>query len=341
MSQTLQLCYTTSWHKKLSLAPTRSRQPALRVTSSSLQQPCSSIQYSSLNLRSAQRALNIRAKSAASPTTDLGSGGGKGGGSDQGWGGGGSNDGFSGDSGKGDDSEGGFGWQGWKDRVAFDPEFPFKVFVEQIIGVGAAVLGDMSSRKDWGIHELDFVFSTIVVGSIMNFSLMYFLAGTRASTSRAAPNIIAKLFDDNTLKAMGAPGGNFFETGFPLSKRFLNLGYKGMVFGLVGFSAGVVGTSLSNGLIAMRKRLDPAYEAQNESPAILPNAGVWATHMGVSSNTRYQLLNGLDLVLQPRMSPTAFKAFSTAIRLSNNILGGMSFVTLAKLCRVQKSSDDA
>lgn len=290
-----------------------------------------------------RRTPDFRVESAAAPATDLGSGGGKGSGGSQGLGGGGGGsggDGLSGDSSGGDDSGEGFGWQGWKDRVAFDPEFPFKVFVEQIIGVGAAVLGDMSSRKDWGIHELDFVFSTIVVGSIMNFSLMYFLAGTHSSSSKAAGNIIAKLFDENTLKGMGAPGGNFFEAGFPLGKRFLNLGYKGMMFGLVGFSAGVVGTSLSNGLIAMRKQLDPNYEAQNESPAILPNAGVWATHMGVSSNSRYQLLNGLDMVLQPRMGPTAFKALSTVIRLSNNILGGMSFVTLAKLCRVQKSSDD-
>lgn len=35
---------------------------------------------------------------------------------------------------------------------------------------------------------------------------------------------------------------------------------------------------------------------QNESPAILANSAVWATHMGVSSNVRYQLLNGLDMV---------------------------------------------
>ncbi len=35
----------------------------------------------------------------------------------------------------------------------------------QVIGVGAAVLGDMSSRKDWGIHELDFVFSTLVASA--------------------------------------------------------------------------------------------------------------------------------------------------------------------------------
>lgn len=33
----------------------------------------------------------------------------------------------------------------------------------QIIGVGASVIGDMSSRPNWGLNELDFVFSTLVV----------------------------------------------------------------------------------------------------------------------------------------------------------------------------------
>ena len=33
----------------------------------------------------------------------------------------------------------------------------------QVIGVGAAVLGDMSSRPYWGLYELDFVFCTVIV----------------------------------------------------------------------------------------------------------------------------------------------------------------------------------
>ena len=71
---------------------------------------------------------------------------------------------------------------------------------------------------------------------------------------------------------------------------------QGMVFALVGFAAGIVGTSLSNGLLAIRQRLDPTFKSQNKPPNILLNAGTWATHMGVSSNFRYQLLNGMDMV---------------------------------------------
>lgn len=43
-------------------------------------------------------------------------------------------------------------------------------------------------------------------------------------------------------------------------------------------------------------------QVQNESPAVLSNSGVWATHMGVSSNVRYQALNGLDMVSCKRQS---------------------------------------
>ena len=76
---------------------------------------------------------------------------------------------------------------------------------------------------------------------------------------------------------------------------------QGLVFAIVGFAAGIVGTSISNGLLAIRQRLDPKFESQNKAPNIFLNAGTWATHMGVSSNVRYQLLNGLDMV---RETPT-------------------------------------
>lgn len=71
---------------------------------------------------------------------------------------------------------------------------------------------------------------------------------------------------------------------------------QGVVFAFVGFAAGIIGTSLSNGLLAVRQRLDPKFESQNKPPNILLNAGTWAAHMGVSSNIRYQMLNGLDMV---------------------------------------------
>lgn len=230
----------------------------------------------------------------------------------------------------------GFRFKGFEDRMNADPQFLYKVIVEQIIGVGAAVLGDMSTRPNWGLNELDFVFSTLVVGSIMNFALMYLLAPTGAPPGTVSANPLMRLFDESTLTRMGAPGGHVFQPGYSLQGRIINLLFKGATFGLIGFAAGVFGTAMSNGLIALRKATDPSFVTQNESPNILLNAGAWTLHMGVSSNTRYQMLNGLDMALVGILPPAVFKLFVVLIRTMNNVVGGMSFVACARIVGSQK-----
>jgi hypothetical protein len=139
----------------------------------------------------------------------------------------------------------------------------------------------------------------VQVGSIVNFSLMYLLAPTAATASAAgaaagSSSLLARLLSDDLLLKWGAPGGNMFQPGFPLHKRLLNFGYKGAIFAVIGMMAGTVGTSVSNGLLALRKRLDPTFAPQNEPPPVLGNAACWALHMGLSSNLRYQMLGGAD-----------------------------------------------
>ena len=92
----------------------------------------------------------------------------------------------------------------------------------------------------------------------------------------------------------GAPGGHIFEAGFSARGRALNLGVKGAMFGVIGFAAGIAGTCISNSLIMARQKLDSNYVSQNVPPNVLLNALGWTLHMGVSSNVRYQALNGLE-----------------------------------------------
>ncbi|MFS7945752.1 hypothetical protein Hanom_Chr06g00527861 [Helianthus anomalus] len=259
------------------------------------------------------------------------SGGGSGGGSGvgHGSGGGGGNSGSGSGSG-GSDSLGliGFLLSGWRARVAADPQFPFKVLMEEVVGVGSAVLGDMATRPNFGLNELDFVFSTLVVGSILNFTLMYLLAPTMASSSAAGlPFIFAN-----------CPTGHMFEPGsYSLVNRLGTLVYKGTVFAAVGLAAGLVGTALSNGLIKMRKKMDPNFESPNKPPPTLLNAMTWAIHMGVSSNVRYQALNGIEYLLAKGLPPVLFKSSVIGLRMANNVLGGMTFVMLARITGSQSS----
>ncbi|MCD9641801.1 Protein RETICULATA-RELATED 3, chloroplastic [Datura stramonium] len=210
---------------------------------------------------------------------------------------------------------------GWRSRVAADPQFPFKVLMEELVGVTSAVIGDMASRPNFGLNELDFVFSTLVVGSILNFVLMYILAPTSSVSSRTLPSIFAS-----------CPPSHMFEPGsYSLFCRAGTLIYKGTLFAAVGFAAGLVGTAISNGLIKIRKKMDPNFETPNKPPPTLLNAATWATHMGISSNLRYQTLNGIEFLLDKVLPPVVFKTSVVVLRCLNNVLGGMSFVILARL----------
>ena len=188
------------------------------------------------------------------------------------------------------------------------------------MGVTACVLGDMASRPNFGLNELDFVFSTLIVGSILNFTLMYLLAPT-ASVSSRLPAIFAN-----------CPQSHMFEPGaYTFMNRFGTVVFKGAVFAAVGFAAGLVGTAISNGLIKMRKKMDPSFETPNKAPPTLLNALTWAIHMGVSSNLRYQTLNGIEFMLAKGVPPLVFKSSVVVLRCLNNVLGGMSFVILARM----------
>ncbi|KAK1351504.1 protein RETICULATA-RELATED 3, chloroplastic [Heracleum sosnowskyi] len=255
--------------------------------------------------------------------------------------GGGNNDGIGGFSGGGggsggndgdDSSDEGFGpvgafLNGWRSRVAADPQFPFKVLMEEIVGLSACVLGDMASRPNFGLNELDLVFSTLVVCFILNFTLMYILAPTMASSGTALPSFFAS-----------CPSSHMFEPGpFSVLDRFGTFVYKGMLFAAVGFTAGLVGTALSNGLLTLRKKMDPTFETPNKPPRTMLNALTWAAQVGLSANLRYQTLNGVEYVLAKGLPSFVFKTSVVVLRVVNNVMGGMSFVILARLTGSQSS----
>ena len=110
----------------------------------------SSSASASLNFNNQKRSLNLKPNNLlpfAGGGSDGGAGIGRGGGN--GGGGGGDGNG-SGDDSSSSKSSGGFGilglfLNGWRSRVAADPQFPFKVLMEELVGVTACVLGDMAS----------------------------------------------------------------------------------------------------------------------------------------------------------------------------------------------------
>ena len=86
--------------------------------------------------------------------------------------------------------------------------------------------------------------------------------------------------------------------------------------------------------------MDPSFETPNKVPPTVLNAVTWATHMGLSSNFRYQTLNGIEFVLDQWLPPFVFKSSVVVLRCLNNVLGGMSFVILARLTGSQSVGDE-
>ena len=78
---------------------------------------------------------------------------------------------------------------------------------------------------------------------------------------------------------------------------------QGFLFAFVGMCAGLTGTAISNTLLLLRQKLDADFKSQNEAPNVPLNAATWAAHMGISSNVRYQVLNGLDMVSHFCLTP--------------------------------------
>ncbi|KAG8088840.1 hypothetical protein GUJ93_ZPchr0011g28112 [Zizania palustris] len=141
--------------------------------------------------------------------------------------------------------------------------------------------------------------------------------------------------------ASGLPSHMFEAGAYSFGSRVTTLVSKGATFSAVGFAAGLAGTALSNGLMTLRKRMDPAFETPNKPPPTLLNAATWAIHMGIISNLRYQMLNGVEYLLTKAVSPSVFKVSVVALRCMNNVLDGMSFVLLARLTGSQKSDSPA
>ncbi len=93
------------------------------------------------------------------------------------------------------------------------------------------------------------------------------------------------------------PANVFAEGPFSLKQRLGAGLYKGALFGLCGFMGSVGGTSLAYLLFLLRRITNPSSAKDgNELPNVLANSLGWASFMFVSTNPRYQLVNGFEQV---------------------------------------------
>ncbi|KAK3226285.1 hypothetical protein Dsin_006147 [Dipteronia sinensis] len=74
-------------------------------------------------------------------------------------------------------------------------------------------------------------------------------------------------------------------------------------------------------------------------PPLLKSAALWGVFLAISSNTRYQIVNGLERLVEAsalaKQVPPVALAFTIGVRFANNVYGGMQFVDWARWSGVQ------
>jgi Protein RETICULATA-related len=171
------------------------------------------------------------------------------------------------------------------------------------------------------------------VGATLNFILVYLL-----SPVALVPGIAPRTGLSKVISELPA---NIFATGsFSAPQRLAGFLYKGTLFAICGFLGSVVGTSMSQGLIDLRRTMTKGNGDERPRKA-LPNLAItsaaWAGFMFFSSNPRYQAVAGLERALFSNVPEAVAKVGCASARTINNVVGGAIWVWWARALGIQVS----
>ncbi|KAL5740521.1 hypothetical protein ACOSP7_029404 [Xanthoceras sorbifolium] len=230
-------------------------------------------------------------------------------------------------------------WAMLRNRMLADPSFLFKIGTEIVIDSCCATFAEVQKRGKDFWAEFELYVADLLVGLVVNVALV----GMLAPYVRIGQPSVSKGFLGRMQRAYGALPSSVFEAErpgcrFSVNQRLATYFYKGILYGSVGFGCGIIGQGIAN-LIMTAKRSINKSEDDIPVPPLLKSAALWGVFLAVSSNTRYQIINGLEslveaLPLAKQVPPVAL-AFTVGVRFANNVYGGMQFVDWARWSGVQ------
>lgn len=227
----------------------------------------------------------------------------------------------------------------FRNRMLADPHFLFKIGTEIVIDSCCATFAEIQKRGKDFWAEFELYVADLLVGVVVNVALVSLLA----PYARIGQPSMSKGFFGSIQHAYAALPSSVFEAEssgckFSIQQRIGTYFYKGVLYGSVGFACGLVGQGIAN-LIMTAKRSGKKSEDDIPVPPLVKSAALWGVFLAVSSNTRYQIINGLESLVEAsplakRVPPVAF-AFTVGVRFANNVYGGMQFVDWARWSGVQ------
>ncbi|CAL9108082.1 unnamed protein product, partial [Musa textilis] len=228
---------------------------------------------------------------------------------------------------------------GFKERLLADDLFLAKVAIECGVGIFTKVLSSsipsslrMTTAAEWErrrenfMKELDFVFADVVMAIVADFMLVWLPAPTVSLRPPLQFNAgpIAKFFyncPDNAFQVALA------GTSYSFLQRVGAIVRNGSKLFIVGTSASLIGTGITNALINVRKAIDKDFGVEAEDVPILSTSVAYGVYMAVSSNLRYQVLAGVieQRILEPLLhnQKLALSALCFAVRTGNTFLGSL------------------
>lgn len=263
---------------------------------------------------------------------DLDSGGGDG---KDGVGGGGSGNGWGPGDGDSDERPSSFNpialfLAGVKARTTADPNFPFKICMELFNDASIIFAVNFIARGDRFWKEIQFVLCQAAVSLMNDTALVYLLAPTGEQVAKRAAGFFGYL---SSLPA------NVFQAGsFSISQRMACILYKGCIYSCIGLVMGLIGTQVVHSLTDLQEQMDPGFVPPAEMQPVLKSGFAWMGFMGISSNLRYQAVNGLERLLYSVIGNrlSFARVGSLLIRLSNNFLGSMTWIWWAGFLKLNE-----
>ncbi|KAB1227335.1 hypothetical protein CJ030_MR1G022093 [Morella rubra] len=226
-----------------------------------------------------------------------------------------------------------------RNRMLADPSFLFKVGTEIVIDSCCATFAEVQKRGKDFWSEFELYAADLLVGVVVDIALVGLLA---PYVRFGKPSISRGLFG-RIQHACAALPSSVFEVErpgckFSAKQRIATYFYKGVLYGSVGFGCGLIGQGIAN-MIMNAKRSIKKSEEDIPVPPLVQSAALWGVFLAVSSNTRYQIINGLECLVEAsplaKQVPPVAMAFTVGVRFANNIYGGMQFVDWAKWSGVQ------
>ncbi|XP_051132053.1 protein RETICULATA, chloroplastic-like [Andrographis paniculata] len=226
-----------------------------------------------------------------------------------------------------------------RNRMLADPSFLFKIGTEIVIDSCCATFAEVKKRGKDFWAEFELYAADLIVGTVVNIALVGMLAPyARIGQPSASQGMFGRM-----MRAYAALPSSVFEaerpgSRFSVNQRIATYFYKGILYGLVGFGCGIIGQGIAN-LIMTAKRNIKKSEDDIPIPPLFKSAALWGFFLAVSSNTRYQIINGLERLVEAspvaKRTPPVAMAFTVGVRFANNVYGGMQFVDWARMTGVQ------